>query len=72
MRPRRSQRGGNEIQEDLKGEPKGGRRVTNVAGRAPIVSRRTPKGSKRGARGPQGGGRRPPEGQESGKRDPDR
>ena len=68
----RSQRWGNEIQEGLKGEPKGGRRITNGAGRAPIVSRRTPKGSKRGARGPQWGGGRLPEVQEGGKRTPDK
>ena len=55
MRPRRVPKGGNEIQDGLKWEPKRGRRVTNGAGRAPIVSRRTPKGSKRGARGPQRG-----------------
>ena len=54
---RGSQKGGNEIQEDLKGEPKGGRRVTNGAGRALILSRRIPKGSKREAReDPKGGG----------------
>ena len=50
---------------------KGGQEGHERTGRAPIVSRRTPKGSKRGQGDPKGG-RMPREGQESGKRDLDK
>ena len=63
--PGGSQRGDNDAQKGpragamrsrrvSKGNQRG-RRVTDGAGRVPIVFRRIPKGSKRGARRPQGG-----------------